>query len=75
MAQRRTGAKLAILSVDPDSPAWRAGLRAGHALVSLNGTRLLTPEDFYEAAESIEGAAQLQVYRGSDRLETLSVAP
>ncbi|MGN6545067.1 MAG: trypsin-like peptidase domain-containing protein [Aureliella sp.] len=75
MAQRRTPAKLAILSVDPDSPAWRAGLRAGHALLSLGGTRLQTPEDFYKKAQSIEGPAQLQVYRGSDRLETITVAP
>lgn len=72
--QRRTNAKLAILSVDPDSPAWRAGLRAGHAILSVGATRVNTPDEFYTAANKSEGPATVQVYRGSERLETLSVA-
>lgn len=72
--QRRTNAKLAILSVDPDSPAWRAGLRAGHAILSVGPTRVNTPEDFTTAVKKIEGPATLQVYRGSERLESLSVS-
>lgn len=75
MPQRRVGAKLAILSVDPDSPAWRAGLRAGHTILTLGGMRLSTPEEFYAQAAKIEDAAQLQVYRSSDRLETVTVEP
>ncbi len=72
--QRRTSAKLAILSVDPDSPAWRAGLRAGHAILSVGGTRVNTPDEFYSAARKATGNVTLQAYRGSERLETLSVA-
>lgn len=72
--QRRTNAKLAILSVDPDSPAWRAGLRAGHAIFSVGNTRVNTPEEFYSAVKKSEGNTTLQVYRGSERLESLSVA-
>ncbi|MCC6507883.1 MAG: trypsin-like peptidase domain-containing protein [Pirellulaceae bacterium] len=74
IAQRRTNAKLAILSVDPDSPAWRAGLRAGHTILAINGTRVLTPDEFYKHAQDTPGPAVVQVYRSSDRLETLSIA-
>ena len=73
LPHRRTGAKLAILSVEPDSPAWRAGIRAGHTVLTLHGLRLNTPEDFYTQAAKLEGPAQLQVYRSSDRLETVTV--
>ncbi len=72
--QRRTNAKLAILSVDPDSPAWRSGLRAGHAILSVAGARVNTPEEFYAAVAKSEGSVTLQVYRGSERLEALTVA-
>lgn len=75
IAQRRTGAKLAVLSVEPDSPAWRAGLRAGHAVLSINGARLFSPEEFYTQAAKSQDSVQLQVYRGTDRLETVTVDP
>ena len=72
--QRRTNAKLAILSVDPDSPAWRAGLRAGHAILSVGSTRVSTPDEFYAAVKKSEGNVTVQAYRGSERLESLSIA-
>lgn len=74
-AQRRSRTKLVVLSVEPDSPAWKAGVRAGHNLLSLNGTRMNTPEEFYSLAAKIEGPALLQIYRGLDRLDSVSVAP
>ena len=72
--QRRTNAKLAILSVDPDSPAWRAGLRTGHSILSVAGHASRHAEEFNAATRGIEGNATLQVYRGSERLESLSVS-
>jgi S1-C subfamily serine protease len=73
--QRRSGAKLAILSVDPDSPAWRTGLRAGHGLLSVNGTRVNSPDEFYALIQKLEGPIQLQVFRMPERPETLTVVP
>lgn len=75
VSQRRPSAKLAILSVEPDSSAWRAGIRAGHTIQSINGSRVVTPDEFYTQAKQIEGAAQLQLFRSSERLETISVEP
>ena len=46
---RRQPVKLAILTVDPDSPAWQAGLRPGYGVVSVvDGRELENPDDFYE---------------------------
>lgn len=75
VSHRRPGAKLAILSVEPDSAAWRAGVRAGHTILSINGNRVATPDEFYAQAKQIEGIAQLQLYRSSERLETISLEP
>ncbi len=71
---RRVGAKLAILSVDPDSPAWVAGLRAGQAILTVNGARVSTPDEFYEAARQNNTDVQLQVFRSSDRPDTVVVS-
>jgi hypothetical protein len=42
--------------------------------LSIGGTRVNTPDEFTSAARKIEGSTTLQVYRGSDRLESLTVA-
>lgn len=45
----QTASSAAIVRVDPDSPAWRAGLRPGQVILRV-GTRLVErPADFYAA--------------------------
>ncbi len=73
LAIRRSGAKLAVFSVDPDSPAWRAGVRAGNTVVAIGGTRVNTPEEFYSKAQASDGPVLMQIYRGTDRLESVSI--
>lgn len=63
----RGGPKVALLNVAPDSPAWRAGLRAGFGLVSVNGRAIQTPEQFHQLTSSITGDVTLQVVASSGR--------
>jgi serine protease Do len=71
---RRAPAKLAILAVDPDSPAWGAGLRAGQGLLAMDGVQLESPQDFYTRAAEASGTVQLQIARVGERPEVVSVA-
>lgn len=53
-------ADLAILRVDPDTPTWRAGLRPGQFLQTINGKVVSKPDAFYEQAEAIDGEVTLE---------------
>lgn len=75
---RRTPFKLAILSVDPDTPAWSSGLRPGYGLVSVQGTELENPDDFYRLVGDSALASlpvELTIVRPNGRPETVEVAP
>ncbi len=75
---RRTPVKLAILSVDPDTPAWSAGLRPGYGLVLVQGTEMENPDDFYRAVADPALAAlpvELTIVHSNGRSETVEVAP
>ncbi len=77
-SERRTPGKLAILSVDPDSPAWSAGLRPGYGLVSVQGTELENPDDFYGIVGNpalAELPVELSIVRSGGRPESVEVAP
>lgn len=71
----RLAPKLAILSVDPDTQAWQAGLRPGFGVMSVAGTRVETPADFYRimADHAGEVPVELVVIRSLDRPETVVV--
>ncbi|MFO1064457.1 MAG: trypsin-like peptidase domain-containing protein [Pirellulales bacterium] len=70
---RRANIKLVVLSVDPDSPAWKAGLRAGNALLAVQGKSIETPDAFHEAVAGAKGSVVLQVMRGGERIEPIVV--
>ncbi len=75
---RRAPVKLAILSVDPDTPAWNSGLRPGYGLVSVQGTEVDSPDDFYRlaGAPALVGLpVELTVVRPNGRAESVEVAP
>lgn len=73
LARRRFNPKLAILSVEPDSPAWKAGLRPGNGLISVDGRNVEKPEDFLRLVDQRNDSVNLQVVRSADNLETISV--
>jgi len=59
-----------IASVQPDSPAGRAGLKAGDAVLSLNGKAPHSFIDFADLLIANAGASEkLTVQRGLDRLD------
>lgn len=70
---RRGSLKLAILSVDPDTPAWQAGLRPGQAVVSVAGDIAETPDDFYRLVQAASGSVSLTIVSNDGRTETIEV--
>jgi len=58
-----------VLAVAPGSPAERAGLRAGDAIVALDGEADPALEQVRERLQRNEGEARLAVARGADRWE------
>jgi serine protease Do len=71
----REGPKVALLSVAPDSPTWRAGLRAGYGLVSLNGQEILTPDHFHQLTENLDGPVRLLVISSDGSQMSVVVPP
>lgn len=71
---RQNSFKLAILSVDPDTPAWEAGLRPGQAVVSVAEEVVATPDDFYRLVQESSGPVSLTIVSSDGRTETVAVA-
>jgi serine protease Do len=44
----------AVVRVDPDSPAWKAGVRPGVLVLKVNETQIDRPDDFLKAIEQSE---------------------
>lgn len=75
---RRTSFKVAVQSVDPDTPAWQAGLRPGYGVLSVHGKDVREPQDFYHAVDDPQLATQsleLRIVRPDGRAESIEVAP
>jgi serine protease Do len=72
---RRQPVMLAILSVDPDTPAWRAGVRPGQGLLSIAGEPLASPDEFYRQVQGLSGVVELSIVHGDGRSETLQISP
>jgi serine protease Do len=49
----------AVVRVDPDSPAWNAGVRPGRLVLSAAGKPVTRPDEFYQAVEGAEGEVPL----------------
>ena len=75
MFGRRAAPKLAILAVDPSTPAWEAGIRPGHGLLSVDGKAIDSPTTFEELVSGRNDTVALQIVRQSDRAENVSVKP
>lgn len=57
----RNGPRVAFLSVTPDSPVWRSGVRAGYGIVSVDGQAVETPTQFQEQVARAKGDVNLIV--------------
>jgi serine protease Do len=74
MFGRRSAPKLAILAVDPNTPAWEAGIRPGYGLLSVDGRAVDSPTAFQDAVQDRNDTLTLQIMRQNDRPENVSVA-
>ena len=55
---------LRITGVSPGSPAERAGIQAGNVLTTVNGSRVISPQDLLTALANSGGRAALVLYDG-----------
>jgi S1-C subfamily serine protease len=66
--------KLAALSVEPNTPAWRAGLRPGYGVLSSGKTTFDTPGQFHEFTRQQAGPVELTIVRSDGRLDNVVVS-
>lgn len=68
-----------IAGVEPDSAAWKAGLRRGMFLSKINDQRIRTEAEFHEAAKPLTGAVKFVTTSRADGLriepQTYELAP
>jgi serine protease Do len=58
------GDVLGVSHVQPDSAAWKAGLRPGNLLTHVDGQRVTTPSQFHEAVGGRDAAVKLRLISG-----------
>jgi S1-C subfamily serine protease len=57
-----------VSSVTPDSPASRAGIKAGDVIVSVNGRSVVNADDLINKIEDVNGEATIVVVRDKKEL-------
>ncbi|XZE54495.1 trypsin-like peptidase domain-containing protein [Planctomycetaceae bacterium SH139] len=65
----------AVVRVDPDSPAWRAGARPGNMILRAAGQLVQRPDDFYQAVENEKGVVELTLAGRFGAMEQIKVPP
>lgn len=56
---RTSKSDAAVVRVDPDSPAWEAGVRPGQLIFRVESQEIEHPEDFYQAVSKASGNVTL----------------
>lgn len=70
------GTSLATLNVEPDSPAWNAGIRSGTTIVSVAGAAVSSPSDFAGKVAEYDGRpVRIKVVSHGDKIQEVEVAP
>ncbi len=65
---------VAVLEVQRDSPAWKAGLRNGQCISHVNGRPVTTPDEFHDAVAGLTGDVRLHMPAG-DRDPVIRIVP
>ena len=65
-----------VATVEPDSPAERAGLKAGDIITGLDGIKITGADDFVRVldGEKIGRTVAMEMFRGGS-LQTVAVIP
>ncbi len=75
LGSRRKPTKLAVLAVDPGTPAWDAGIRPGYGIMAVESKPVDTPAAFSSLVEGRKDRVVVQVIRQGDRVEQLTIGP
>lgn len=67
LGSRHNSPKIAVLSVEPGTPAWQAGLRPGDGIQSVNGISVESPEAFWEVVRNLSGEVTLTTFQTAGR--------
>ncbi len=62
---------VAVKEVDEDSPAWRAGLRAGDIITHVAGKGVSRPNDFFEIVKNVNGPVVVRLVSDDVQEESL----
>jgi serine protease Do len=63
-----------VIAVEPDSLAWKAGLRPGDFVSHVGNERVATPGQFYAAAEAIAGEVKLKLTAVEEKMALRTVS-
>jgi serine protease Do len=66
---------VAVLDVDRDSSAWKAGLRRGDFVSHVDNTPVTTPREFFTAVEDLSGDVRLHLIGQPGGDHTLVITP
>jgi serine protease Do len=66
---------VAVLSVESDSPAWKAGLRPGVYVSHVDGQRVARPQEFMAAVRGKRQPVEVRLTTRVDAGNTLTVDP
>ncbi|MCR9295219.1 MAG: trypsin-like peptidase domain-containing protein [bacterium] len=69
----RSQPQIVVSEVEPDSPAWQAGLRPGNGIFRVNGKTPESPEDFYSMVEASSGTVKMEIVEPNGTISTSSV--
>lgn len=62
---------LAVIDVDRDSPAWKAGLRPAMLITQVDNRRVATPDEFFAAVRDKAGDVRLKLVLGAPDAVTI----
>jgi serine protease Do len=69
-----TPPKLAALQVEPNTPAWQAGIRPGQLILSVQGETVTTPDQFTELVNRFSGQSiEISLIDAADTLRKVTI--
>lgn len=73
LSGRSNGPTVAVLAVEPGTPAWNAGIRPGYGIREVNQQSVETPDQFRELVGELSGPVSITVIRAGARTQVLTI--
>lgn len=65
--------QIAVREVNPDTPAWNAGIRPGVGITAVNGRKVSSPAEFYAAVRRIDGSTAIALVDTAGKAAQVSI--